>query len=621
MALVQDIKDQRSKAEDWLGPKRVKWDKWENLFYGILDDAISGTTKSQIFDPKLQNLLLDRSARVMAQMGVGKVKGISKDDQGGSQILSLLMDKYVVPNANAQFDFLTKMRMMDLYSNVYGNFFAMVDWDVKRNGYVGPDMWLLNIRDIFPQVGAISLEDSDFVIVRSWKPISYFERMAKQPGYKNMSKIITALEAKPGKKESRDANSTDKRELDQLSEATTMKGKGYYEVLSRYERDRWVDYVSDADEIMRDGKNPHDDDELPVFNKYSIPVISDFMGMGDTERGGSMQGVVNSNWNLYMDSVKMSIYPPVMINKDNIADASSIKRSAGAKWLMKGQLGNAAQVLNLNPGGQSTFNNVYQIANSSLMGIFGTSDTNTTAQTDPGFGRTPQALKMQESRENARDNVDRFYMEQFLNKVGKKMCNLLVKKLPKQTTVRMFKAEIDQIAKVYPDVKEMYDEKKGKMTVKKGDFTSDLYDYEIVSGSTFMVDQKQQQENLMQLITLVTTGLQMGQNGEASSPIIDILKQDGKKVNLGEAITRLVSNSGIKDWDKIIEDENGGQGGNQDLMKILQDHANQFAQAAQGQGGAMGGVNGIPVPPQGMPQGQPIPQQMPPQMPQMGGMQ
>jgi hypothetical protein len=123
-------------------------------------------------------------------MATGKVRAISKNDEGASQLMNLTLDKYVIPNANAQFDQLTKYRMVDRYSNIYGNYFVMVDWDVRGNGYEGPDMWLIPIRDVFPQVGAISLDDSDYIIVRSWRPMSFFEGLKKQDGYKNVPQIL-----------------------------------------------------------------------------------------------------------------------------------------------------------------------------------------------------------------------------------------------------------------------------------------------------------------------------------------------------------------------------------------------------------------------------------------------
>jgi len=284
MKIRDEILTRKHQAVDYLSSKRRLWDEYEKLFHNQLNDSISSGTKSQIFDPKLSTLTLERGYRVMAQLPTGKVKSISKNDIGASKLMNLILDKYVFPNANAQFDFLTKLRMIDIYSNIYGNFFALVDWNVNGNGYVGPDIWLLNIRDVFPQVGAVSLEDSDYVIVRTWKPLSYFESLAKSKDFKNIPKIIEKLKAVSGSKDARN-KSTDvsSREANQYPEATAAPQKGYFEVLSQFEKDRWVDFCVDADLEFRDIPNPHENDELPIVCKYSIPLLDDFMGMGDFE--------------------------------------------------------------------------------------------------------------------------------------------------------------------------------------------------------------------------------------------------------------------------------------------------------------------------------------------------
>lgn len=548
MSKISDlIKTRRQSSEDYLRVKRLTWDSAEQLFHNQLNDAVSAGQKSQAFDPKLSTLTIERSYRVMAQLMAGKVKGISKNDIGDAMLKNLVLEKYVIPNANAQFDFLTKMRMVDMYSNIYGNMFTLIDWDVKPNGYVGPDVWLLNIRDVFPQVGAVSLEDSDYVIVRTWRPLSYFENKKTDKDFKNIAAIITKLTGKNGSKQSRNkATDTSMREDNQYPTADPAKDTGQFEVLTMYERDRWVDYCVDADMEFRDRKNPQDDGDFPVKCKYSIPLLDDFMGMSDFERGGSMQKVINSSWNLYLDAVKMSIFPPVLVNKDNVVSPGSIKMEAAAKWLVRNQIGNAAAPLNLTPQGIQTFNNVYQVATASIMNLFGTTETQTTQATDPGFGKTPQALQMQSQRENTRDNADRFYMEQYLTQVMKKFCNLLSKKQSKAITLRMFKDEVEQIARSYPEVSEYYDENTGKLTVKKGS-GSDLYDYEIVSGSTYAVDQKQQQQNLSELLKM----FQAAQTPNGNS-LIEQLKTEGYQFKFGELFKRIVSNSGIQDWDKIL---------------------------------------------------------------------
>lgn len=577
-----------------LTQKREYWEEYEKLFHNELNDTQSQSTKSQVFDPKLATMVLEREARVMSQLPTGKVRAMSKNDKFGEKLMNLILDKYVNVNANSQFDLLTKFRMVDRYSNIYGNFFAFVDWTVKENGYVGPDMWLLNIRDVFPQVGAVSIEDSDYIIVRTWQPISYFEGLLKNKEFKNIKQVIDKLKDKSNTK---DDNDKDSRELHDYPSNQTAKNTGYYEVLSMYERDKWTDYVTDADLVIREMDNPHQNGELPVVCKYSIPLLTDIFGMGDFERGKSMQYTLNSLWNLYLDGVKVSIFPPTLINKDYVADLNSIKWSAAAKWLVKGANGTsqAAQAMNLSPQGQNTFNNVYQIVTSSMLNMMGTTDTSISSQVDPGMGKTPEALKQQSARESARDNVDRFYMERFLTDVNKKFINLISKKMSNSIAIRMFADEIEDFKKQFPDSEEMYDDKTGKLSISKKNIGSVLFDYEIVSGSTYALDQKEQQQNLLMLLDLMTKNPALIQRME---------EQEGKVINVSEIINRIVLNSGIQDYEKIIEDKT------QDPQALMRDQMNQFMTAMNG---GMTNVNAIPTQPgqpQGMPQGQP---QMPPQ--------
>lgn len=590
--LRDQILSRKKVAEDSLITKRELWTEVEKLFHNQLTSSVATSTKSRVFDPKLTTLVLERGYRVMSQLPTGKVRAISTNDQATSTMMNLILDKYIIPHANAQFDFLTKLRMIDIYSNLYGNFFALVDWDIKKNGYVGPDLWLLNIRDIFPQVGAVSIEDSDYIIVRTWKPLSYFEGLSKQNGFKNVGKIITKLKDLSGSKQNRSDDEKSAREKNQYPSAIAAKEAGYFEVLTQYEGDRWVDFCVDADLEFRDIKNPHDNGELPVVCKYSIPLIDDFMGMGDFERGKSMQMVVNSIWNLYLDATKMSIFPPMIINKDNVAAMSSIKYGAAEKWLGRGQVSNVAQPVNLSPKGIETFNNTYQVANAALLNMFGTSDTTVTSQTEAGFGKTPEALRMQGARENTRDNADRFYMEQFLKKVMTKMVNLVSKKQMGPITFRLFGDDFEKIKRTNPELEENFDIKTGKLTIDKEKTGSVVYDYEIVSGSTYAVDQQSQQQNMVMLLQLLLK----------SPELIQMISQEGYTIKMGELFKRVISNSGVQDWDKILEEKTEQE----KAEAVLQDDAERLAMAIeqmqmqQGPGGANMNMNQIPTPPNEM---------------------
>ena len=620
MSTLTDILTQRQASEDYLRTKRRGWDMYEQLFHNQLADRESDKMKSKVFDPKLSTLTLERAYRVMAQMPTGKAKAISKNDLGTAELMDLIIDKYVNPNANAQFDLLTKFRMMDIYSNIYGNYFSLVDWDVKPNGYMGPDIWLLNIRDVFPQIGAVSIEDSDEIIVRTWRPLSFFERLksTKGEGFTNVSSIIDKLKNIGDKKQTRDANQTSEREKEQFPQTSVPNTNGYFEVLSRYEKDRWVDVCVDANQIFRDTNNPHDDEELPVVCKYSIPLIDDIMGMGDFERGAPMQNVINTAWNLYGDAVKMSIFPPVILNKDNMAAPSSFNYVPAAKWLARGNVGNVAQTLQLNPKGVETFNNIYGLANGSLQNLYGTTDTTITNQSGGGmdFGKTPQAIQMQAQRQNTRDTADQFFMEQYLVKVYKKFVNLIGKKQSSAITMRMFAPEVQEMAINYPEIAQMYNEKTGELTIDKKHTGSTLYDWEIVSGSSFLVDQKTQQQNMVNIMNMLVF---VTRKGPILSPVIDALQQEGMEIHLGQLFKQIISQSGIQDWQKILIEKTP-----QEMAQgIMQNHAQQLEAAMQQMmGNPVGQVpvkpgqpQAPPVGPNGSqttPQGPPLPQGMPP---------
>lgn len=600
MDIKQLIRDRHNASNNSLIQKRPKWDEAENLFYGVLQDSISNKAQSRVFDHKVSTMILESEARVMATTGVGKVKAISKNDQGCAALMNLMLDKYIIPNANAQFPLVVKHRMMHRHSKIYGNSFALVDWDVKRNGYVGPDLWLLDIRNIFPQVGAVSLDDSDFVIVRTYRPLSFFESLKKQDGYTNVDKIITQLKSKTGNKQSRDQDQMSTREANEYPDSQASKGNGYHEVLMMFERDRWVYSVPEVDyAIMKDTDNPNDDGELPVLNKYGIPLSDDFMALGDSERAKSMQYALNSSWNLALDAAKMSLFPPVVINQDAVIK-STVKRQPGANWLVRGNVDNVARALQLSPQGVQTHQAIYSLANAALLNLFGTTDTTVSEGVDSNFGKTPEALKQQSARMNARDSWDKFYVDLYLTQVNKKFINMMSKKQSSTVEMRMFEPEIRQLANQFPDIAEMYNDKTGKLGIKKGKTGSVLYDYEFVSGSSFATDQQKQLENLQATFAWLS-------NPQVGPYVEQRLKQEGTTVNFTKILTGIMSKN-TENWDEMIITQPKDTPGAEQDQQILDQHQQQFMQMLQGLGGA--GQQTPPQPGQDITQIPPQPQNM-----------
>jgi hypothetical protein len=326
---------QNEYRQDWdsLEDIRATWDDKEAILVSKSLDSSSQTTKSQVNDPRLATIILERAARVMAQLQTGSVQALTMDDTGKNMFMKLVHEKYIQPNANAQWDLLTKYRMWDIYSNTYGTMPMLVDYRIDDN-YVGPDCYLVPMRNFVPQAGRVSIQDCDHVFIDT--PVSVGWLKKRSPKYwKNLDEIIT--KASQGGKDptSKDSQKRSFIERNRYSRVGGGKGDSATVWLStRYMADRWVTMAPDFDcTVVRDINNPQKNNRISVVLKHCFPLLDSIIGLGEMERGKTLQYAVNSLINLYLDGVKMSIFPPIMIQADGVVP-SSIRINPAAKWLL-----------------------------------------------------------------------------------------------------------------------------------------------------------------------------------------------------------------------------------------------------------------------------------------------
>lgn len=562
-------------------PQIEGWEQKESMLIGKLDDDLSTkVAKSQVYDPRLATILIERCARVMAQNPSGKTLAMSKDDKGKNMFMNLLVDKWILPNAKSQFDFLIKGRLFDMYSGVYGVMFGLVDYVEKKN-YQGPDYYLLPIRDCRPQPGRFSLDDSDRFGVLTWVTLDWLKGRNKDI-WKNLDTILTlAKEGESTEKGEKNANERSLIEQERQPNIKADPNNGRIKLYTEYHRDRWVTIAPDFAEelILRDIENPNGDDELPIVAKYCFPLLDSIYGLGEFERGKSLQYALNSLINLYLDGVAMSIFPPIIVNPDSVVPSTILDEPA-ARWLLTKSDPNAIQQPPRNPGGIQTFQSTYQFMLSAIMNLSGTTDTSIGTNTDITQGKTPQALKMVANRENSRDAWDRFMMEETLEDMMKKFVNIAANRITKPIKLELFKTELDEIQKAYPDVIEMFTSgERGNVKISPEQFNKVKYNYQITSGSTYKADQDKELGNIQQLLEFTIKNYQILQPA---------FQQKGKTIDISELYTRTLIASGTQDWDKIVTDmpENAqntmAQGQNIDVMnQPLTPQINQAAQAGQ----------------------------------------
>ncbi len=580
-------------------PIHDEFEEKENMILGTPKDSISqNETVSTVQDPTLLSAVIKQNNSVMAQMPTGKVTALSLKNRGKSLFMDLILHEHVLPHAKTQYDPYVKLWLLSFYRKVYGSFGVMVDYNVGKK-YVGPDFTLIPARSIIPQAGRTTIEGSDHVFVRSKVTRGWLESRNKDI-WKNIDKV---LEVPHGLDDSalKTAN-------EQNYQRTSNKNE--FELITKYEGDRWVTFSKDAQVVLRDFGNPQKNDEIPVVMCHAYPLMDRFFGLGEFERGKTLHYALSSLINLYLDGVKMSIFPPLKVDPTSMADWNSFNLGPGSVWLMNaGQL-NGIEQMQFSPQGLNTFQSTYSFLKGAVLTLTNTTDTSVSEGTDPGFGKTPQALKMQAMTEGMKTQFDRRMLEIATEDIFDKMIDLIAKRQEEPIELYLHEEDLRRVEEVAPDVVEMFETgNMGRVVVKPQDIANCEYRYEIDAGSTVKKDEIIENQTLSELISLIS---------KIPGSMEQVMQMGGFKignsfVDFGELMKRWVISSGIQDWDKIIQEQDPNQAnfeqqGLNQAFQQMQPLQTPEAQAILNE--LMGGIQ-QGVPQQGMPQ-----QGMPP----MGGM-
>jgi hypothetical protein len=275
--------------------------------------------------------------------------------------------------------------------------------------------------------------------------------------------------------------------------------------------------------------------------------------------------------------MKIMLFPPTIFSQG--MNVSQYKIQAGAKWIVaNNQKIDTFHQSNLAPQVEQQ---LYQAFKGSLMNQNGTTDTMISASDKlPGYGKTPDALKKLDSRENARDSWDREMLELAEQELFEGMIEELGIKQKHLIDFNIFDEEIKQIADAgFGDVLEAFDsavdywvdpitdekffapddttvkQKKlipklkdtgvAKLTVKP-EVLVGKYKFNIDTNSTQANDEAEEFERLNMLLELMQT--------PAAGTALEQLRQAGREFDMGALLEQLVRSANVKNADKLFKD-------------------------------------------------------------------
>jgi len=555
-------------AQNALRYMALDWDEYEDLLF--VQGRTPDNAKVRLSEGSLSTIVIERAGRVMSNLPKGTVRSLGLQDQGKGQLMDLILEKYIYPNAAYQYDLETKLFMWDMYSNVYGTMPMCYDWTYTQN-YTGPDCWLVPIRNFFPQQGRYSMHNCDFVFISNYISREYLEELVEENVTDYDLDAIAQVLEKTKQGGTRPTSYNDylrHNPMFQYRRRAVFTDTGEIEVVTKYEsgsEGRWIDFLPDfGNVVIRNIPNPHKNGKIPVVLKYAMPTLDSVIGLGDMEKGRYAQYAIDTVTNLLVDGLKLRTYPPIKVLNGNVV-MPTVRFQPGAKWLVSNPNDISHHQF---PDVDGNNNLTFQMLQGIMSNITGQTTTRASGESNtPTEGKTPQAIKSQNASQSTRDDIDTKFMDKAIEELFNGMINL-INDVEHEHPIELYLygEEIQQIAQSYPDIKDSVKISKSgdrvKITIKPSRIKNDKgYVFKIKAKSTY----KQEQEELHQQL-LEIHGTMMAQPGVMDAQ----LQQSGLQFDYGQYYRELFETGGIRDV--------------KSLLKPIQQQPGQPGQGQPGQG-------------------------------------
>lgn len=543
---INSLYDTAEQAHQEVRVSGFPWDEREQLFFGKYKHP-QEKTKSILSTGELTTLNIDRACRVMAQLPSGRFYNMS-GKPGVNMAMNLIFEHYVIPNALQGGTMLAKLRTINMYSGVFGTVPAFIEW-VANDKYIGPDLRMIHPRRAKPQAGKNSLGEMEVFFIDTEVSRDYLEGVKNSGVWKDVDKVLAHYD---DQKKLDEGSGSEQQERSPEERNKTKTGITLRH--SFFSNGDWVvDHKETNTVLVREARWYCD---LPISVKHQYPKLDAFWSYSDFERGELIQKSIDSLTRMYLDGLDNMINPPMVTDPEQVVISSLNTK----RWYVKNGNYQAIRHENINPNALGTFQSTYQIFKGIQLSLGASTDTAVSKEVDPGFGKTPEALKQQGARQGARDAWDTAMMKDFIEDSFTKMANLIAKKGLGKIAFQLLGTSIQKIKEQYPNedfsilgadwengnveidaniFKTEYENGKGEKEYLPGEFR-----YIMDEGSTLV----KKDDTTVKLLEFVKVYNQF--------PEIKMdLQMRGQRFDQGEAFKRAVTDMGIQDAEKIIVTE------------------------------------------------------------------
>ena len=379
-------------------------------------------------DGTAASIIIKSARRAVQQLPTGVVS--TSDEYSPWPIIAeFVYLEEILPNANAEYDLIHKVWMTIENGESFGSqcVFTPVAYNDDK---LLPDYLIVSWRDVFIQPGKRSASDSDYLFVRTWWQKT------------DVDKLIDAEKERrdTAKKEGALYEPTwDLKALEEIKEAIVTKdSKDQSEAEQQYSLDpsgieiitgfqighnaTFFTFNPATQKIVRRKKNKDPRAKIPLnWYFYDADGVNP-LGRSVLELIGPLQNLIDSDMQAYQYNRAAALRPTINVYGD-VNERTLEFKPNGLNKIKNPNV--RIEAMSVDTSAIRDYPNLYGLQKSQMLNLVNSPDTSISAEVgNPGFGKTPQALKTQQAQLSIDDNALRKGFEAFFEEWSETAINL-----------------------------------------------------------------------------------------------------------------------------------------------------------------------------------------------------
>lgn len=537
------------KAVDWTRQWTEPFDEFVRI---ARNETEPGTPQeyARVSDGTTASLIRKTPKRIIQQLPTGVVS--SDDDNDWLPIVAefILLNK-IIPYANSDYDLIQKFWSTVENGLVVGGQAVYTPF-LKRGREFTTDASLVYWGDIFFQPGKKSFYDCDYFFMRSWwqpetiDQILEADKKIAEEVEKNGGEYTSTWDAKALQEVKKNTTSKDAEARTRAEEKLGIDSSGIEVVMGFQKGVGAIFYTGcPANEgedgtIVRRKKNKDPRGLPPVDYFYSDVDGSNPFGRSIVEIVGGMQNMIDADMRAYKFNRALGLAPPVLVYGN--VDTTQAIYEANALVDMGDDPKNRIEPLSVDTSAIANYPNIYALNKTQLYALFNSGgDTTVSAEVgNPGFGKTPTALKQQKELMSADDNYIRKNFESFFENWAETAINVYFAEREGVEELQLDRKTADKLRELEKEGKleDGFVDSNNKVRIDYSSATPALH-FRVDASTSKLNGQSEQLEALQLLLQIAAT-----------PSLSQIIPQE----KLAACWNKIVANSGVEDSEDLTVD-------------------------------------------------------------------